>query len=269
MVIDLRLPFGEEEWMAAGKPLAIVTPSVGTNHIDMNFFKKMGVRVYTLLDDREGYNQIRASSEFTFLLLLLGLRGGPQIFGTRHRGEPGNELYRKQVGIIGFGRIGKNMERWCEAFGAEVAIYDPHNGYLYWSLEDLFRESDAVVVCCSLNDETRHMIGKALLETLKPGAVFVNTSRGAVLVEEELIEVVRARPDLRVMLDVLEGETEWRHLNSPLWNLATVSPHVAGHTVESEFKARNIAKQLLNHAKLSTVLDIHSSRINLMSKLEE
>mgnify|MGYP001585273012 CR=1 FL=1 len=250
MIIDPLQAFGEREWDLAGRPSVVVSPSTGLDHVDRTFLNKQGVRVFGLLDDREALDEIRASSEFTFLLLLLGLRGGPRIFGTRHRGEAGNELYRKLVGIIGFGRIGKNIEHWCDAFGAEVAIYDPHNGYFYWPLERLFRECDAVVVCCSLNDETRHMIGKALLETLKPGAVFVNTSRGAVLVESELIEVLRARPDLRVMLDVLDGETEWRHLNSPLWDLATISAHIAGHTIESEQKAHQIARELENRATI-------------------
>ena len=250
MIVDPLKPFGEREWLEAGKPATVSTPSTGTDHLDLSFLEAQGVQVFSLLDDRVALDEIRASSEFTFMLLLLGLRGGARIFGTRHRGDPGNELYRKLVGIIGFGRIGKNIERWCEAFGAEVAIHDPPIGYFYWSLERVFRECDAVVVCCTLNEDTRGMIGSSLLETMKPGAVLVNTSRGGVLVEDELVAVLRARPDLRVMLDVLDGELEWRHLNSPLWKLATVTPHIAGHAVEAEAKALQSAKDLENRATI-------------------
>ena len=251
MIIDPLASFGLKEWEAAGRPTVIATPSTGDDHIDREALEAHGVKVFTLRDDRAALDEIRASSEFTFLLLLLGLRGGPQIFGTKHRGEPGNELYRKLVGIIGFGRIGKNIERWCEAFGADVAIYDPPLGYFYWGLEHIFRECDAVVICCTLDDETRQMIGRPLLERMKPNAVLVNTSRGEVLVEEDLIAVIGERPDLRVMLDVLEGELEWRHLNSSLWNLATISPHIAGHTLESERKAQEIAQELETRATIT------------------
>ena len=252
MIIDPLKPFGLPEWESAGRPAVIATPSTGDDHIDRAGLESLGVKILTLRDDRVALDEIRASSEFTFMLLLLGLRGGARIFGTRHRGDPGNELYRKLVGIIGFGRIGKNIERWCEAFGAEVAIHDPPIGYFYWSLEQVFRECDAVVVCCTFDEDTRGMIGSSLLETMKPGAVLVNTSRGGVLVEDELVLVLRARPDLRVMLDVLDGELDWRHLNSPLWKLATVTAHIAGHAVEAEAKALRIAQELENRATITT-----------------
>lgn len=214
----------------------LATPSTGTNHIDLKACEERGIKALSLLDDRDGLETIRASSEFTFKLLLDALRM-----------PPARELHGRYVGLVGYGRIGRNIARWCFAFGAHILASDPHVETLYsYPLHKLFKECDAVVICCTLNDETRGMITGDLLRLLRPGAVLVNTSRGEVIVEDDLIEVLRKRQDLRVILDVVSGEATGTQRPERLQELgAIVTPHIAGETYDSRTKAAHIIFDLI------------------------
>ena len=249
MILTHEDVFGKEEWEAAGKPMAISTASTGTDHIDVEYLEAQGVKVLCLLDDREALEEIRASSEYTFLAILMGLRRIQCLLGAHDRRESRFELYKKRVGIVGLGRNGRNVRRWCKAFDAEVVYHDPYvPGGIF--LESIFDSCDIVCVTCSLTEETAHMIDRRLLESMKKDAVLVNTSRGGVINEYDLIDVLRLRPDLTAVLDVLEGEIDGTAKDSPLWFMKNVilTPHIAGHTVESEAKANEIAERLLDHA---------------------
>jgi len=92
----------------------LATPSTGTDHIDAFACKRLGVKVLSLLDDRQGLETISASAEFTFKLLLDALRL-----------LPGRELQGKKVGIVGRGRIGRRLLHWLSAFEASGFFRDP------------------------------------------------------------------------------------------------------------------------------------------------
>jgi D-3-phosphoglycerate dehydrogenase len=235
---------------------AIVTPSTGRNHIDLAACSRRGITVRSLLDDRAGLERISASAEFTFLLLMAALRRfdlalDEAVSGNWRKHEDdmrGHELDGRTVGLVGLGRIGRRMARYCTAFGADVAYCDPDvadGGYPRLPIEAIFRRQ-VVVVCCTLSEATAGMVGRDLLQVLPEGAVLVNTSRGEVIDESALAAAVEARPDLRVAVDVLAGEVSGRQDNSPLMKLARerriiVSPHIAGATKESQMKAAEIA----------------------------
>lgn len=239
----------------------IVTPSTGVNHVDVRACAGRGLPLLSLLDDREGLEEIAASAEFTFLLVLNTLRRLD--FATRevsarrwrHREDllRGYELSGKLVGLIGLGRIGRRLARYCAAFGARVVYHDPYvttTSPAPRALDAVFDECDVVCVCCGLTAETQGMITETLLARLKPGACLVNTARGEVVDERALVAVLTARPDLRVGLDVLPGEVTDTHLASPLLALhdagrIVVTPHISGATVESQSRAARIALGLV------------------------
>jgi phosphoglycerate dehydrogenase-like enzyme len=239
----------------------VATPSTGSNHIDRAACARRGVAVYSLLDNREGLNRITASAEFTFLLLLNALRrldrGIIEVTEGRWRDREdflrGHELADKHVGLVGYGRIGHKLSRWSQAFDATVSYYDPYvpeDGIPAWPIARIFAESDVVAVCCQLNDETRGMIGRALLDRLKPGATFVNSSRGEVIDEAALAAVLAERPDLRVAVDVLSGEVRGEALKSPLVPFhrsgqIVIAPHIAGAAIESQSKAAAATLEIL------------------------
>ena len=239
----------------------LVTPSTGRNHIQVEACRSRGVTVLSLLDDRPTLDTISASAEFTFLLLLNALRrldfAVSEVREGRWREREddlrGVELQGKRVGIVGFGRIGQRIARYCTAFDARVSYHDPHVTELHVdgkNLERIFSDSDVVCVCCALTVETTGMVGYELLRRLRPGAVLVNTSRGEVLVEKDLVRLLGERDDVRVGLDVLSGEASGAHRTSALIALhregrIVVTPHVAGATVESQTKAAKAALNLL------------------------
>ena len=233
----------------------LLTASTGTNHIDLEDACRRGIQVFSLLDDREGLEKIRASGEFTFFLILAALRRLQRLtFSIYSKGwfrqehaMRGNELYGKAVGIIGMGRNGRNVFKWCSAFDVDrFYLYDPPAGMDH-SLEEVFQKSDIVVITCALTEQTIDMIGKNHVQSMKIGACVINTSRGEIVRESELVEALLARPDIIYATDVLSGMTDGTHLNSRLFDLNNViiTPHVAGLTVESNTKALAICNKLL------------------------
>ena len=212
----------------------LATPSTGLNHIDLDACAKRGVKVISLLDDRAGLDDISASAEFTFKLILDALRIPPP-----------RELQGKRVGLVGFGRNGKKLARWCEKFDtASITLCDPLTSDI--SPLELFKTCDVVVVCCTYDKSTHHMIGAELLRSMKQGAALVNTSRGEVIDEYALAMVMEERPDLRVAVDVLEGETTGTQNPQRLISRgAIVTPHIAGETYDSRTKAARIILNLL------------------------
>ena len=255
ILIDPSTPVRKIDMLHLPNLKLIITASTGTNHIDKEACEKHNVEVLCLLDDREGLSEIKASSEFTFFLILAALRRIHRISYTIYarkwmRNEEalrGNELYGKDVGIIGLGRIGQNIYKWVTDFGANVvAIYDPPKGSPN-TLEEVFQKSDIVVISCALTEQTYGLIDENLVQSMKNGACIINTSRGEVVREKELVNALNARPDIMYVTDVLKGEVEKNHYNSKLFDLPNciITPHMAGLTFESNEKAFRIANKLL------------------------
>lgn len=241
----------------------VVTPSTGVDHIDLDALAGRGIQFFSLLDDRAGLEDIAASAEFAFLLLLNTLRRLPvAVDGALRRmwrrdDEDlfrGRELQGRRIGLVGMGRIGRRLAAYCHAFGAEVSWFDPYvaeaQGLRRSTLAQLFDCSDSVVVCCTANTQTQGMIDGALVRRLPPAATLVNISRGEVLNEAEVARALIERSDLAAAFDVLAGEPEGRQFFSPLMALAgigriIVTPHVAGSSIESQTKAARIALRLV------------------------
>jgi len=215
----------------------LATPSTGLNHIDLDACKRRGVKVISLLDNRAELETISASAEFTFNLLLDALRL-----------PPARELQGKWASVVGYGRIGMRVSKWCKAFGAKCLVFDPYKFGFHDKneLEQIFEVCDAVVICCSLTPETRGMIGRDLLMSMKHGAALINTARGEIVDENALCEVMDERPDLRVAVDVLQGEVTGTADPERLRRRgAIVTPHIAGETFDSRTKAARIILGLL------------------------
>ena len=94
------------------------------------------------------------------------------------------------------------MAHYCEAFDAQIAFSDPYvstQRWPAWSLEEIFERSDAVCVCCRLTPETTGLIDQHFLSRLKTDACLINTPRGEAIVEQDLIDILRGRQDLRAV----------------------------------------------------------------------
>ena len=127
-------------------------------------------------------------------------------------GLTGFDLHGKTVGVIGTGRIGRIFIDICRGFSMKVIAYDrfpaPDSGIEYVTLDELFERSDIISLHCPLTDETRHLVNAASISKMKKGVVIVNTSRGALIDAEALLEGIKERRIGAACLDVYEEEAD-------------------------------------------------------------
>ena len=125
-------------------------------------------------------------------------------------GLTGIDLYKKTVGIIGTGRIGRAFAEICRGFGMRVLAYDkyPAPDFEYVSLDTLLRESDVISLHCPLSEESYHMLDREAFAKMKKGVFLLNTSRGALIDSEALLYGLLNEKIGGACLDVYEEESE-------------------------------------------------------------
>jgi D-3-phosphoglycerate dehydrogenase/(S)-sulfolactate dehydrogenase len=158
----------------------------------------------------------------------------------------GTEVFGKTLGILGLGKIGFRVALRAKAFGMRILGYDAYlssthlhvteSGVSMVSLEKLLDASDFLTIHLPLNRETRGLLNSALLQRMKPTALLINTSRGEILVERDLVQALRDRTIAGAALDVLEKEPPL--FENSLFGLDNVilTPHTAGLTHEAQEK---------------------------------
>ncbi len=128
-------------------------------------------------------------------------------------GLTGFDLYGKTVGIIGTGRIGRIFIDICRGFGMNVLAYDKFpikdSDYNYVTLDELFEKCDIISLHCPLTDDTYRLIDSKSIAKMKKGVIIINTSRGALINAEDLLEGVKARRIGAACLDVYEEESDF------------------------------------------------------------
>lgn len=132
-------------------------------------------------------------------------------FNFSLNGLTGFDLHGKTVGVIGTGRIGRIFIDICRGFGMEVIAYDrfpKDDGLAYVTLDELFSRSDIISLHCPLTDETRHLVNADAIAKMKKGVVLLNTSRGALIDAEALLEGIKSRKIGAACLDVYEEEAD-------------------------------------------------------------
>ena len=159
-----------------------------------------------------------AVAEHAMALLLTSVRrihkayNRTREFNFSLNGLTGFDFHGKTVGVIGTGKIGRIFIDICRGFGMKVIAYDlfpaKDSGIDYVPLDELFARSDVISLHCPLTDETRHMINAAAIGQMKKGVVIVNTSRGALVDTEALLEGIKSRKVGAACLDVYEEEAD-------------------------------------------------------------
>ena len=193
----------------------------------------------------------QSTAEGAFTYMLCGLRRIEHYAAQYRLGkykEPdfyNNGLLEKKVGLVGFGQVARFVRSYLRPFGCEVYVSSPEVDATYEkeydihaaSLEEIFTNCDVVSIHASLTEGTYHLIGRELLSKLKPGAVLVNSARGAIMDEQALAEAAKSGKFYAV-LDVTEEEP--CPMDSGLRNLdnVTLIPHMGGPTID---RRRNCA----------------------------
>lgn len=133
-------------------------------------------------------------------------------FNFSLNGLTGFDLYGKTIGVIGTGKIGRVFIDICKGFGVKILAYDPYpietTEFTYVSLKELCEQSDIISLHCPLTKESHHIINKESISWMKDGVFILNTSRGALIDSEALIESLKAGKIGAAGLDVYEEETE-------------------------------------------------------------
>lgn len=244
----------------------IVTPSTGVNHIDLEYCLSNNIVVKSLINNRKYLEKITASAEFTFFLIMSSIRKIKKVNSSLYKAKwrlnenelRGRELFNKKVGIIGLGRIGKKLQKYLYSFETKTIFYDPYvqkynKKYIKKTslLKKIFKECDIICICCYLTEETKDLINYNYLKLLKKDSVLVNSARGEIVVEKDLLRIIKERKDIYVSLDVLRNEQnniEENILFKKSFKLPNlyITPHIAGLTYESQNKAGIFAIKEIN-----------------------
>ncbi len=186
----------------------------GFNNVDLETARKYGIRVMRV----PGYSP-EAVAEHAMALALASNRRLYKAYNKVREndfslsGLMGFNFYQKTAGIIGTGKIGAAMCRICRGFGMKVIAFDVYQNESlkdfveYVSLERLLSDSDVISLHCPLMDSTYHIINIDTIRQMKDGVILVNTSRGALVKTDDLIEGIRMHKFAGVGLDVYEEET--------------------------------------------------------------
>lgn len=264
LIVRLRQQIDREIIDAGYRLKAIVTATTGLDHVAVHYAAKKGVVVLSLQGETEFLRTVSATAEHTWALLLALLRRIPRASASVQKGEWDRDLFRgqeldgKRLGIVGLGRIGRKVARYGEAFGMDVSAYVP--SVTEWvdgvarasTLPDLLGRSDVLTIHVPLTEGTSGLIGRAELSLLPAGSFLVNTSRGEVLDETALLEVLESGQLSGAALDVLCNERDERlRRQSPLIAYARehdnllITPHIGGATRESMARAELFMAQKL------------------------
>jgi D-3-phosphoglycerate dehydrogenase len=230
---------------AADRLRLIVKYGVGVDNIDLDYAAEKGVAV----TNAPGQNTLSVA-DLTMALLLSAARNVPQASALVKAGGwklfMGYELDGKTLGIVGFGSIGKEVAKRARGFGMKLIAYDSYRdekaaaelGVSFVPLEELLKASDFVCLNLALTAETRHLINRGAIDLMKSTAYLVNTSRGPVIDERDLIPALRSRRIAGAALDVYETEPADPELAGLDNVIAT--PHIAGSTYEASKRMAEI-----------------------------
>jgi len=241
----------------------IATASTGTNHIDMDYAKRRNIKVLSLTEERDVIEKITSTAEHAFTLTMASLRRLVHSHNDALIGEwdytkyIGRQLNSLTIGVIGFGRLGSLYAKYCQAFGSKVMVFDPYkevkdaNILQVKNIEELMRSCDILSLHVHVNDETKGMINKTLLNMMKNDILIVNTSRGEVINELDLVNFLENNTNAMFATDVLTDEIRNR-MNSPIFRYAknnskqiVLTQHIGGMTKEAQEIAYGHAAKML------------------------
>ena len=267
--IRSRTQVNAEVMAAARKLIAIGCFCIGTNQVSLIEALKKGTAVFNA-----PFSNTRSVAELVIAEAILLLRGIPEKNIKAHRGEwqktakDSYEIRGKTLGIIGYGNIGSQVSVLAESIGMKVRFYDTVNKLPLGnaeqanSLQEMLAVSDVVTLHVPENDATVKMIGKAELDSMKPGSVLINASRGTVIDIDALANALRTQHIGGAAIDVFPAEPKSaaEEFVSPLreFENCILTPHVGGSTMEAQEKiGSEVALKLIkfsdNGSTLSSV----------------
>lgn len=238
----------------------ISTPSIGVNNIDMSYCNARGIFV----QNASGANSGGVMNYVFSALYGIAARKGISLDGMT-------------IGIIGLGQSGSKIQNAARVLGFKTLAYDPvreesEGREQYCDLDYLLRNSDIVTLHTPLNDSTRGLANAGFFSKMKLGAIFINTSRGGIVVDEDLIA---ARPKLSsIIIDTWNNEPD---VNKELVRIADIAtPHIAGYSYQGKQRGTAMAvkavarffgiKELYDFFPVANFEGLNSVKLDLSGK---
>ncbi len=242
--------------LAVAEKLKVIgRAGVGVDNIDVEEATDRGIVV---INSPEG-NTV-AASEHTIALMMSMVRHIPTADSSLKSGRweksklMGKEVFKKNIGIIGFGKVGSRVASIARAMGMKVFAYDPFvsrerveemGAYYATSLEEIWRSADFITLHVTKNKDTVNLINRETLAKMKKGVKIINCSRGEIINEADLAEAIRSGHVEMAAIDVFEKEPAE---GSPLLKLndrVVLTPHLGASTEEAQINvAVDVAEQI-------------------------
>tara|TARA_B100001287_G_C22682732_1_gene531418 strand:+ start:1276 stop:2244 length:969 start_codon:yes stop_codon:yes gene_type:complete len=273
LLIGLRLKIDTNILKKAKNLKYIISPTTGLNHIDIEYALIKGIKIISLKDEIEFLENITATAELTWGLILSLVRkineANKSVINNKWNRDlfKGLELKGLTLGIIGYGRLGSMVAKYGDAFDMKVVVNDIKTNiiskYKQITTDELLRISDIISLHIPSNKNNINFLNKNKLSKIKKGSIFINTSRGDIVDEDFLYELLKSNHLAGLGLDVLSdefsGKKDWLEKNK-LKKFAEknenviITPHIGGLTHQSVEKANNfIIDKFKNFVKDKTI----------------
>ncbi len=253
LIVRSETKVGEALLQEAPHLRVVARAGVGLDNIDVEAATRHGVAVF----NAPNANTL-AAAELTVALILAAVRKVAAADRALREGRwdraafKGVELSGRTLGLVGAGRIGKEVAARCRAFGMTVLACDPYleqcEGVELCSLEKVLTDADVISVHVPLNDETRHLMDANKLAMMRRGSYLVNASRGGVVDEAALVEALESGHLAGAALDVYESEPP--PASSPLLQAPNLvlTPHLGASTVEAQVRVASEVAESIRRA---------------------
>jgi D-3-phosphoglycerate dehydrogenase / 2-oxoglutarate reductase len=243
-----KIFLGEQNLRKLSKLKVICTASTGTNHIDLDFCKKKNIKIISITKDKKIINKISSTAELAFALALSSIRNLiPAYLDVQSRNWDyekfiGRQMNSLNIGIIGYGRLGKLFYKYCKSFKANVKIYDPfikNKSKKFCSIKKLLKDSD--LISLHIHSTNNHkFLNKDKFSLMKKSVIIINTSRGEIIDEKALVIFLKKNKKAKIATDVLSNEIK-NKFSSILYkyslknkNQVIITPHIGGMTIEGQ-----------------------------------
>jgi lactate dehydrogenase-like 2-hydroxyacid dehydrogenase len=248
----------------------ICTASTGLVHIDLELCKKKDIKLISLTKDQRVLKNISSTAELAFLFMMLSARDVINSSKDVIKGNwdcekfVGQQINYLKIGVIGFGRLGKMFANYAKTFGAKVYVYDPfikntdkYSGYYFVkSLKTIAKKVDIISLHVHVNDQTKEMINKKFFSNCNHNIYVINTSRGEIINDTDLLSFLKKNKKSKYLTDVLNDEINGLK-NNPIFkalknknfkNQILITPHIGGMTDNARYIAyHHAADKLINY----------------------
>ncbi|MDD5669735.1 MAG: phosphoglycerate dehydrogenase [Candidatus Omnitrophica bacterium] len=244
---------------AAKKLRVIGRAGVGLDNVELEPATQKGIIVM----NTPAGNTI-STAEHTVSMLMAMARSIPQACASMKKGEwkrskfMGVELYGKTLGIVGFGRIGKEVAKRAFSFGMRILAFDPYLsrevaeslGIEVSELMDLLKNADFITVHTPLTEDTKHMISKNEFAVMKKGVRIVNCARGGIIDEKALVEAIQEGKVAGAAIDVFEKEPLPAENEFIKYDTIVTTPHLGASTEEAQINVSIEVAEIVRDALL-------------------